>query len=189
MGKSNPDNDNIYFRLLLVQPEKAIAAIHERYGSRLSKYVFVYCRQDDEFIKTVISETLVIVWQKRNEVAMYDKPYFWMQRVAEMQALYLLRKERKHNNVELEDKYLEMAGDDHADRKLRAKELEEMINEALNNLPPREQEIFRASRFDELSNQEVMQKFDLTEQTVKNTISRAKKKVISMLKQMLSMFV
>lgn len=189
MGKSNPDNDTTYFRLLLVQPEKAMAAIYDRYRRRLGKYVYVYCQQDEDFIQTVISETLTILWEKRNEVAVYDKPYFWMQRVAEIQALYLLRKEGKHNHVELEDKYLETAGDDYADRKLRAKELEEMINEALDNLPPREREIYRASMFDELSNQEVMQKFNVAEQTVKNTIVRAKKKVMRMLKHMLSMFV
>lgn len=189
MGKSNPDNDTTYFRLLLVQPEKAIAAIYDRYGKRLRKYLFVFCQQDKDFIQTVILETLTILWDKKKEVALYEKPYFWMQRVAEIQALYLLRKEGKHNHVELEDKYLEMAGDDHADRQLRAKELEEMINEALDNLPPREREIFRASVLDELSNQEVMQKFNVAEQTVKNTIVRAKKKVMRMLKHMLSMFV
>jgi|SRR5690606_5258474 len=189
MGKSRPDNDNTYFRLLLVQPEKAIAAIYDRYGKRLRKYLFVFCQQDKDFIQTVISETLTILWDKKKEVALYDKPYFWMQRVAEIQALYLLRKEGKHNHVELEDKYLETAGDDHADRQFRAKELEEMINEALDNLPPREREIFRASMLDELSNQEIMQKFNVAEQTVKNTIVRAKKKVMRMLKHMLSMFV
>ncbi len=189
MGKSNPDNDTTYFRLLLVQPEKAIAAIEARYGERLKIYVQVYFQQDTEFTNTVISETLIIVWQKREQVARLDKPYFWMQRVAENQALYLLRKESKHNNVALEDEYLEMAGEEHADRILRAKEIEEIINEALDTLPRREREIFRAARFDELSNQEVMQKFNLTEQTVKNTIYRATKKLRRMLKNVLSLFV
>lgn len=189
MGKSNPHNDTTCFRLLLVQPEKALEAIYERYGRRLRNFVSVYYQQDAEFIEIVISETLMIVWQKREEVARYDKPYFWMQRVAEKQALYLLRKERKHNNVVLEDEHLEMVGEEHADRRLRAKEIEQLISEALDTLPAREREIFRASRFDELSIQELTQKFHLSKQTIKNTLSRAKKKLRSMLKNVLSLFV
>ncbi|MBD1434367.1 sigma-70 family RNA polymerase sigma factor [Sphingobacterium sp. DN00404] len=189
MGKSNPHNDTTCFRLLLVQPEKALAAIQARYSEALRIYVQVYFQQDTEFTNVVISETLIVVWQKKEIVARLDKPFFWMQRVAEKQALYLLRKERKHNNQAWEDEYLQMVGEEHADRKLRAKEIEGLINEALDTLPPREREIFRAARFDELSNQEVMQKFNLTEQTVKNTIYRATKKLRRMLKNVLSLFV
>lgn len=188
MGKNDPHNDTKYFRLLLERPDEALVAIYTLHGARLENYVATFINNDREFINEVMTETFIVVWQKREEVAALDKPYFWMQSVARQQGLYILRKERKHNNIPLEDDHLAIIGGEQADRQFKAEEIERQIREILGTLPRRQREVFMASKFEHLTIQEMMQKFSLSEQTIKNTLSIALKKIRSMLKKVLTLF-
>lgn len=69
--------------------------------------------------------------------------------------------------------------DDHSnpDTQLQAKELEELYEKAILNLPKKMQEIYRMSRILHLSNNEIAEKLDISVQTVKNQLSTADSRV------------
>ena len=68
-------------------------------------------------------------------------------------------------------------------------ELSEKINAAINLLPPRCQEIFKLSRFEELTYKEIAARLGLSIKTVENQMGKALKVLKASLKQYLSIFV
>ncbi|MNY42390.1 RNA polymerase sigma factor [compost metagenome] len=56
---------------------------------------------------------------------------------------------------------------------MREKQLKEIIEEEISALPARMQEIFRMSRFEQMSHKEIAEKLALSEQTVKDQVKKA----------------
>ncbi|MDB5090483.1 MAG: polymerase sigma-70 factor, subfamily, partial [Mucilaginibacter sp.] len=61
------------------------------------------------------------------------------------------------------------------EQQIAEKDLKQQIRNALNELPPRVQEIYHLSREENLNTREIAEKLNLTEQTVKNQLTVALK--------------
>lgn len=184
MGRNSGHSDAELFRQLVDQPEKALEAIYDRYGGLLIAYLRNFIRNDDDLIKDVLSESLVVVWKKRGEVAKKKKPLEWMMRVAHNIALYRIREEAKRGTEPL-DGYLGMAGGSRADGELERRELDRIIRQAAESLTPKERMVFLRIKMDGATHRELMTRCGMAEQTVKNLLARATKKIRKSLKGML----
>lgn len=187
MERRNKYNQDDVFKDLVERPKEAMQEIHELYRDTLYAFVRLYL-QDDDLIDDVIQETLLVVWSKRADAVKLEKPYFWMQRIAKYQAIQKIREMQKHNKVPLEES-CELSERDKADAMFMLKEIEQQIQEAMEGLTPIEREIFMESRFGGCSNQEMADRHNLAEQTVKNKLSKALKIIRERLKHLLTLFI
>ena len=62
--------------------EAALAAIYKTFKTVLVLYIKKYIRDDEELIKDVITETMLVLWTKREEAARKEKPLPWLLTIA-----------------------------------------------------------------------------------------------------------
>lgn len=184
MGRKPGHSDAELFRQLVDQPDRALEAIYDRYGGLLMAYLRNFIRKDDDLIKDVVSETLMVVWKKREEAAEKKRPLEWMIRVAHNIALYRIREETKRGTEPLEG-YVWVADSNHADSELESRELYRLIRQAAEMLTPKERMVFFLIKMEGMTNRELMKRHNMAEQTVKNLLTQALKKIRKSLKDVL----
>jgi len=141
-----------------------------------SKPLYIYLLhklKDPELCNDVLQDIFVAVWEKRDELIIAISIKAYLYQAARFKIIDIYRRDIKYQ------KYLaELAGyiilDPSAitDRIDNRKKLEEIEN-AVNSLPEKMKEIFILSRFEHQSNRDIASKKNLSQQTVKNQISKA----------------
>lgn len=167
--------------------EAALAAIYKTFKTVLVLYIKKYIRDDEELIKDVITETMLVLWTKREEAARKEKPLPWLLTIAHHIAIDKIRAQKKYYTEPLED-HLSLSGNDHAARETERKELEELFRKAAEKLPPQERKILLLSKIEEVPHKQIALQFKVSVQTVKNQLSRALKKIKSYMGDALSSF-
>ena len=88
------------------------------------------------------------------------------------------RKALLKNTFELHESPLtEEASMEQTDTRLLHRELEEIVKREIENMPEKMKEIFLLSREEQLSNEQIAQQLNLSNQTVRNQVSTALKRI------------
>lgn len=86
------------FRQLGMHPAPAAAAleaIYRAFKTVLVLYIKNYIRNDEELIKDVIAETMLVLWRQRKEAAQKEKPLPWLLTIAHHIAIDKIRAKKK----------------------------------------------------------------------------------------------
>jgi len=150
----------------------AYREIFERYwnkvyaiGLRLSK--------SPELAKDLAQETFIKIWNNRDKLPAVTNFSAFLFTVARHLAIDHLRKKVFTTNNE--DYLVEYFSDETITphEKAEYKELEKLLNSAVNNLPTQLQQVFRLSRFEGLSHAEIALRMNITRITSKSYMVRA----------------
>lgn len=185
MDPSAKHNARTPFDRLVESPNLALREIYARYRDLMRRSVIVLLDMNEVAVEELIWETLEVVREKAEEVMACEKPLGWMLRVLQLKALNRARKKRMQKQVSL-DEVTERSGGDWADENLKYQELMQLIMDATELLTPREKEVFLQVKVEERSIKDVMEMYDMAEQTVKNTLSRALSKIREHLKRVMA---
>jgi RNA polymerase sigma-70 factor (ECF subfamily) len=135
-------------------------------------YTFLQDRQDAE---EIVQSTFLMVWEKKNELAIRTsvKPYLYaMVRNACLNALKHEKIKQRHAGEELataERSYDSVA------HIVATNELEIRIKEAIDELPEQCRMVFKLSRFEELKYSEIAEQLGISIKTVENHMGKALK--------------
>ncbi len=124
--------------------------------------------RDSHLAQEMIQETFLRLWKNRNELSAIDHPSAWIYRIASNVSLTYLK--TQSNRKRLLEKIEPSESTEATSDVIFAKELNLIIQRAVNLLPERRQEIYRLSREQGLSHQEIAEKLRLSINTVKNQI-------------------
>jgi RNA polymerase sigma-70 factor (ECF subfamily) len=179
-------NDSTLIECLLKGDELAFAEIYSRYKTVL----FLHARrmlQDDEQARDVVQEIFTTIWIKKEELKV----------ITSLKSYLFTSVKHKILNLLLHQKHVEKhmqamlgvynAGSFVTDLAVQEKEMAQLIEAEIQNLPARMREVFILSRREELSNKEIAQRMGIAEETVKKQIVyalkilRVKLKVVSFL--------
>jgi len=161
--KSNKD-------LLLLLKEGDMVAfyhIYERYCKRLYGFVLRYIKQEQD-AEEIVQEVFIKIWEARDKIDVYSSFESFIFTIAYNSTISMFRKKTK------EKKYLEHLrslqqvekAPDLTDE-IHFNELNDQVQTLLNELTPRQKEIFQLSREEGLSHEEIAKKLDITVNTVK----------------------
>ena len=177
--KSNSD------LILLIQKDDQVAFynLYERYCRRLYGFVFRYIKQKED-AEEIVQEVFVKIWESRNKIDAYSSLESFLFTIAYNTTISLLRKRIS------EKKYLEhlqslQHPDDLPDLidEIHFNELNDRVQVLLNELTPRQKEIYQLSREEGLSHDEIARKLDISVNTVKkhmaNTLAFLKSQIDS----------
>lgn len=167
--------------------EMALAAIYKTFKTVLVLYIKNYIRNDEELIKDIIAETMLVLWMQREEAAKKEKPLSWLLTIAHHIAIDKIRAQKKYYTEPLEN-HLSLSGNDYTAREAERKELEEIFRKAAEKLPPQERKILLLSKIEEVPHKQIALQFRVSVQTVKNQLSRALKKIKRYMEDALSSF-
>lgn len=188
MGGKAEHSDGRLFRRLADDPNNALAAIYERHGQRVIRYLRKICKLDEDTIKDIVQDTFAVIWEKREEVANLKAPLFWMLKTANNKAMEELRKRGKIPAVPLAG-YEALPASERADCELEREEISESIERAMVSLTAREREVYAAIMLDKKTNQELAEEDGVTVQAIKNSLSKGLKKLRIALGEMRSVFI
>ncbi len=146
----------------------AFDSIYKKYSRRLYGFIFRYVKQQAD-TEEIVQEVFIKIWKSRDKIDVYSSFESFLFTIAHNATINLLKKRAT------EQKYVE-----HVKSLQRIEETYELIDEVhyqelkyklqglLNELSPRQKEIFQLSRKEGLSHKEIAEKLGISPNTVKN---------------------
>jgi len=129
--------------------------------------------KDRNLSKDVGQEVFLELWKKRQSIQIKSSVKSYLHRSMINRTLNLI-KSRKLKYQEPES-LPETPSTDNLHQKLEVKQLQQLINEAIDDLPERCRMIFTLCRLEGLSHKEIAQKLDISTKTVENQMTKALK--------------
>ena len=163
--------------------QKSFELVFKTYYPRLCIYAYDYTKQL-ETAEDLVKDFFLSFWNNREKLEIKTSLSGYLFRSVHNQCLnYLQREKKKKNEVISDNLYLielklkQPLTTDYPIGNLLAKETENQILAVIENLPEQCREIFKLSRFDDLSHKKIAERLNISENTVKVQIYRALKKI------------
>ena len=167
MTKSNSD------LILLIQKDDRVAFynIYERYSKRLYGFVLRYIKQKED-AEEIVQEVFVKVWESRNKIDAYASFESFLFTIAYNTTISILRKRTNEKKYLDHLKSLQQpTNSPNLIDEIYFNELNARVQSLLNELTPRQKEIFHLSREEGLTHDEIAKKLDISVNTVKKHIA------------------
>jgi RNA polymerase sigma-70 factor (ECF subfamily) len=162
--------DNTLFLQIADGDETAYTRVFHLYTPRLLPFIYKITK-DEHLAREMLQETFLRLWMKRVDLKNVERPASWLFRVAANVCLTYLRTQA--TRYRLQDKVEEKQAIHRyssAVEVLESKEMDSLIRLAVSALPARRQEIYRLSREQGLSHQQIADQLQLSLSTVKNQL-------------------
>ncbi|MBS1565311.1 MAG: sigma-70 family RNA polymerase sigma factor [Bacteroidetes bacterium] len=156
--------------------EAAFRMLYDRYWEGL--YLKACQRVDKEVAKDLVQEVMSTLWRRRNDIFTFEDGQIGRYLFTAIK--YRVISHYAYSAAELRHTDLFDALNEQAPASsIETKELQEFIESEVRRLPARMQEVFRMSREEDYSITDIAQRLNLSEQTVKNQLTEALKRLRS----------
>lgn len=181
--------------LLIKGNEAAFEKVYRMYFQRVLYFVNTYLN-DISISKNITQDTFLKLWEQRSTLRTNTSLLSYLLVIARNSCLDYLKHQqivhRYENKVQQRHKEFEL--NYHALRRLEIdfltyREIEQIIQQTLDKLPPQCREVFRLSRFEERSNQEIAESLKISVKTVEAHITRALKILREALKDYITILI
>ncbi|MBN2166045.1 MAG: RNA polymerase sigma-70 factor [Marinilabiliaceae bacterium] len=152
--------------------KKAFEELFKKYYSLLVVFASKFVN-DIDTAREIVQDTFVHFYEKRNEIKIHTSLKAHLFQSVKNRALNYIKRDsiikNHHLQIESDLKDSILVTDD----EIEVSELQQRIYQAVNSLPDRCSEIFKMSRFDGLTNNEIAESLSLSKRTVETQISKA----------------
>lgn len=153
-------------------------------------YIFAVKRLDDEEeAKDVVQEVFINLWTKRHNILIHQNVGGYLMQMTKNEIIrkvqQALRNQKKTEQYRLHiiPSLLQIYD------RLDYKELEKHLQKEVGSLPNRQQQIYKLHNEEDLSIREIAENLEISEQTVKNQLVTANKKIRIALKEALLLII
>lgn len=169
-------SDKALFTLVQNHSEQAFAILLERYSVKL--YDLVYRRtKDDHDTQDILQDIFISFWNNRKKIKIEESVYPYLHRSAKYAVIDLaVKNQRVTAYRSLLDKQEEPFSHS-PESSFIAEELKQQYEQEVARMPDTMQQVFRLSREERLSAREIAGILHISEQTVRNNITLALKKL------------
>lgn len=153
---------------------KSFETLFREHHEGLGRYALSIVK-DLSLAEEVVQKLFVNLWEKRKELKIQSNEKAYLYRSVHNYSLNELKKMKRnqlHIDISESDN---VSGSDYTDSPIEQKELSVKIDSAIETLPQKCGEVFRLSRFEELSYKEISEKLDISIKTVENHMGKALK--------------
>jgi RNA polymerase sigma-70 factor (family 1) len=166
--------DQQLLNLLRNDDVAAFNIIYDRYSQPL--YLYILSKLDmGEISKDVLQDLFISLWERRKQLVISESLKSYLYQGARHKIIDIYRKDSTYRKYlqQLIEHFDTQPGSiaEAVDYKAKTQE----IFEAINHLPERMKEIFMLSRLENQSIEQIAQRLGLSQQTVKNQITKALK--------------
>ena len=169
--KKTPFNTQLLLNRFKQGDKQAFCQIYKYYWKGLFAFSFKVLK-DQQVCEDIIQEVFTDLWQKKHQLEVQNLDAYLTQ-MTKYQIFQYLRKGKLNQKYLDRFSAIQMVND--TEDKLHFDELKATIENQLAGVAPRCREIFLLSRFENLSNQEIADKLNISLQTVKNQLSQGLK--------------
>lgn len=151
--------------------EQAFQCLFDRHWKALYAFVFRLLNDEDQ-TKDILQNTFLELWNKKDTLLVNDSLLPYLAKVAKNDVISLFRRDKvRLEGVETLVENLQRTA--YSDERLLTNELQQAIDEELIKMPLNMQRCFQLSRYENKSIRDIASELLLSEQTVKNNISDA----------------
>lgn len=175
------DSEKYLLEKLKGSDEAAFKVIYNKYVPRLYYFIHEYIPQRD-IVENIVQDTLMVLWNKRLTLSDNTNLSAYLFTVAKNNCLYKLRDSRYRtkmydtsdsNELEMRANLDALVSLDTSD--LTFTEIEKIIKETMEQLPPQCRNVFNLSRFEDRKYKEIAEELNISAKAVEGHISKALK--------------
>jgi len=157
--------------------KQAFELLYNKYWDELYKVALVKLH-DDEQAGDIVQDLFVAIWVKRGELNINTNVDLYLFRALKNRITnFYKRKYLAEDKLNQLAKNLPGSTAPEAESNCSYKEVESIINEELERMPDKMKEVFLLSRDEQLSSKKISEMLSLSDQTVRNQISKAIKRI------------
>ncbi|WP_423126963.1 RNA polymerase sigma factor [Gaoshiqia sp. Z1-71] len=156
--------------LLLLKKGDMIAfnAIYNKYSYKLHEFILMYLKQEED-AEEIVQEVFIKLWKSRDKIDVYSSFESFLFTIAYNASISLLRKRVSEKKSREYLKSLQQIDTtEQVIDEIQFKELDQKVQSLLEQLTPRQKEIYLLSREEGLTHKEIAQKLNISESTVNN---------------------
>ncbi len=155
--------------------EGAFSEIYERYWEKLYRYVFNRTNSADVAFE-ITQDVFVSLWQRRQEVSFHSSLSAYLFASVRYGLIRHIKNSRLREAYFRDfSLFISTQKDNSIEDKLNLHLLEEAVEKSVKDLPERCREIFRMSRYQNMSIKEISEKLNISHKTVENQLTIALK--------------
>ena len=164
----DPKSNTELVKLLKKGDMKAFDIIYKKYSRRLYGFVFLYVKQDAD-TEEIVQDVFIKIWKSRTKIDVYSSFESFLFTIAHNATVNLLKKRATEQKYVEHVKSLQIINESYElTDEIHYKELKQKFLGLVDELSPRQKEIFQLSREEGLNNKEIADKLGISIQTVKN---------------------
>lgn len=153
--------------------ENAFTALYQTYWAKVYNFSRLYLTSSAE-VEEVVQDVFVKVWEARIFIKENENFKGFLFIITRNIIFNQFRKSFNENAYKLA--ILKSSSETYGiEEEMEASDLQSYINKLIEELPPRQREVFQMSRDQHLSYKEIAQQLDITEKTVERHINEALK--------------
>lgn len=149
--------------------EAAFRTLFDTWRDKLYSFCYGLCGSPDH-AADVVQETFIRIWRARQMLASVDNFQAYLFQVARHHVIDQMRKLARESAVFAE---LQLVPAATPEEELFRKELRDLLDQIIQQLPERQQQIYRMHRHEGLGHDEIARQLDLSVSTVQNHMFRA----------------
>ncbi len=172
------DSDYELIKLMREKDDKqAFQLLYNKYWDKLYSIALVKVHDEDE-VNDIVQDLFVTIWTKRKELNINTHVDLYLYRALKNRITNYYKKkyltEEKINELSINT-----SGKTDADAEgiCSYKELELIINKELEGMPDKMKQVFLLSRDEQFSSKKISEMLSISDQTVRNQISKAIKRI------------
>jgi RNA polymerase sigma-70 factor (family 1) len=172
LGNLKNMNDAQLTYLVKTGVKEAFQELFERYGPRIYQFSYSYLR-DREDSEELVQDVFLKIWEKRESLDRSKNIKAFIFKIAVNSLYDLIRRKN------IENAYKDFAAanfvqtTDHTWHKVIFDEMLENLDRLVKQMPPERQRVFKLSREEGLTSDEIARKLNLSKRTVENQLYRA----------------
>jgi RNA polymerase sigma-70 factor (ECF subfamily) len=180
-------SDETYWQQMAQGDKKAYEQVFRAYYELLCKYAYTVVRDKDE-AEEVVQNLFYNVWKKREQLQIQSSVKSYLYRAVRNDCLNRVKHDQVRHTYAMDYRHTAPISGNGLES-LEAKELSRHIREAVETLPTQCAEVFRLSRFEQLSYAEIAQRLDISTKTVENHMGKALRRMREQLKDFLTVVI
>ena len=187
MSSSFQHTDHDLLRLVAGGCEQSFRRLYDQYAGKIYTMAKSYLKSPVSAQDTV-QEVFIKIWEKKNGLAGIDNFPAYLHVIT--RNLLINQLQKKIPPVTHDESIQQAVPEDHnlPHRQLDYRELVSLISQAVEQLPPRQQQVYRLSREQGLNHQQIAKELSLSYDTVREHMSKALKNIRVSLEKQYSQF-
>lgn len=158
-----------FINLLRKRDEEAFKEVYYTHSEKLYSVAFQILK-DDVLAQEVVQESFIVLWKNLEELSCDSNLWSYLYVVARRNCLNKLRQLSVSMKYVNEAREILETPSTFVFNKLESVELQLIINNCLDQLPPKQREVFQMSREEGKTHIEIAQELNLSPHTVRNHI-------------------
>ena len=174
MSENSQINQSV-LRLVSIGDEQAFRILFDHYKDRFY-YVALKMTSLDDIAEEIVQEVFIQLWRQRSSLFSVENPDAYFFTVLYRQVYQYYRKVALDKKVHLALQDSPLAKNT-TDETVLARESEQFIREAVSRLPAQQQLVFKLSKEEGLSREEIADKMQISPNTVRNHLAQGMRSV------------